>query len=179
MVNIVNTEPRTKLRKITLYRERIMSDIDVLSYKYGEAAIAEEGLRDSIQSDSDDMLDNAVLSQFVEARELILRKKLAFCLEDEEVEEADNNVPDTEDMVFQFILPKSFKDVNLRVGAKMMHDYIVKGALMDWYANAGTNAASYLAGEVVEIESRVIDVFRIPGFIKNPGILYVPSRKIR
>ena len=60
----VNREQRTKQRKITLHKCQILHDIDVLSYKLAETSVNGEA-RDNVASDSEDMLDGAMLKQLL------------------------------------------------------------------------------------------------------------------
>ena len=177
-MEIVNREPRLKQRKITLHKNLLLHDIDVMSYKLAETSLQGEA-RDNVASDSEDGLDGAVIGQLLEARESALRKKLAFCLKEIEIIEIDNVTELDGTFVYDLILPASFKDIELRTAVKLMHDYLVKSVLLDWYTHIGTNFGSTLAVEVVQIESKVLDIFRKPGFVSHSRTVYYESHKIR
>lgn len=172
-------EPRRKQRKITLHRANILNDIDLRTYKLAESSVADPEVRDHIQSDADEHLDGALLGSAMDARDAQLRKRLAFCIDPEGPVEVDDTADLEGEYEFVFLLPVSFKDANLKTAAKKMHDYIAKGALMDWYNDNGTQYAATLAVEVTELESQIVDIFRVPGVVRHPRIVFIPSYKIR
>ena len=177
-MEIVNREPRLKQRKITLHKNLLLHDIDVMSYKLAETSLQGEA-RDHVASASEDGRDGAVIGQLLEAREAALRKKLTFCLRETEIIEIDNVTELEGTFVYDLNLPASFKDIELHTAVKLMHDYLVKGVLMDWYTHIGTNFGSTLAAEVVQLESKVVDIFRKPGFVNHASAVYYESHKIR
>lgn len=164
---------------VSLHINQITKDIDALSYKLAETAIADEDTRDSVASDSEDVLDGAVVSNLLGEREATLRKRLGFCLHEEVIYVVDNLFDINGVYEFKLQLPESFKDGNLRVAAKMMHDYLVKGTLLDWYNSIGSAYGTTLAAEVSALESKVVDIFRVPNTVKHPSILYFPSFRSR
>lgn len=171
----VKREPREKERKITLHKAEILQDIDTLSYKLSETT----GSGDNVASDAEDSLDSAIISQMMQARDSQLRKKLAFCLKEEEVIEVDNTATIEEDFVYELLLPLSFADSSLKVAVQLMHNYIVRGTLLDWYTQIGTQYGAPLVTEVNSLESQIVDIFRVPGFVKHPSMPYMKSYKIR
>lgn len=177
-MEFIHKEPRFKHRKITLHKNMIFHDIDVQSYKLAETSV-EGSTKDKIASDSEDRLDGAVLTQLMEAREAEIRKKLAFCLDPLTLVEIDNTTTLEPDYVFMFRLPVSFNDNELRVAVKLMHEYMVKATLMDWYTHIGTNFGGAYAVEVAQLESRITDIFRKPGFVNHPSVMYVKSYRSR
>ncbi len=178
MIETVRSEPRCKRRKITLHKNNIVHDIDVLSYKLAETSV-DEPARDNVASDSETGLDGAVIAKLMDAREASLRKKLGFCLEDEEIIEIDNTEDLEPDYVFELRLPIGFDDKELKTAVRLMHDYLVKGTLLDWYVSIGTNFGAPLTGDVLLTESKVVDIFRKPGFVNHPDMIYWPSYKVK
>ena len=177
-MEFVNRQPRFKQRKITLHKDLLLHDIDVMSYKLAETSLQGEA-RDNVASDSEDSLDSAVISQLLEAREAELRKKLTFCLRETKIFEIDNVTELNGAFVYDLILPVSFKDIELRTAVRLMHDYLVKSVLVDWYTHIGTSFGNALAAELVQLESKVVDIFRKPGFVKHARTIYYESHKIR
>lgn len=176
-MEIVGREPRWKKRRIVLHKNQILHDIDVLSYKLAEVAAGESG--DKVASDSEDVLDGSVMAQLLETREASMRKKLTFCLMPVEIIEV-NNTPELEpDFKYNVKLPVSFDDNELRPAVRLMHEYLVKATLMDWYTHIGTSFGAPLATEVQELESKVVDVFRKPGFVTHPSMVYMKSYRDR
>lgn len=177
-MEIIDRAPRIKTRRITLKKDNISHDVDALNYKLAETT-SEGAVRDNIASDSNEVLDGVVIGRFIDSRVAELYKRLDFCLEDVEVESADNDLDLTPSYEFRFLLPEKFKDTNLRSAASMMHDYVVKGVLIDWYNHIGSNYGARLEVEVARLESAVVSLFRVPGFVHHYSIPYVQSFKTR
>lgn len=178
MIEYINKEPRTKQRKITIHKSQVLYDMDAMTYKLSEVAIDGDS-GDKFSTDTEDRLDGTIVSQFIESREALLRKRLAFCLVPEEILEVDNMGSLDADYVFNFILPQSFNDGDLRPAMKFMHDYIVRGALADWYTSLGTNYGIAFAQQAETDENMLLDIFRVPGFVRHPGLIAQKSYKIR
>lgn len=173
MIGHVMKEPREKERRITLRSENITTDIDRLTYKLADTAV--EGVaKDSISSDSEDNLDGAIISRLLNERAAVLRKRLTFCLKPETIVEIDDDNESSDEFVFDFILPGKFNDAELRNAVTMMHEYLVRGTLMDWYNKLGVAFGQSMVYEVAELESKVVDIFRKPGFVKHPTMFYQP-----
>lgn len=173
MLGHVMKEPREKERRIVLRSENITKAINRLTYKLADTAI--EGLaKDSVSSDSEDNLDGAIISELLSARVAVLRKRLTFCLKEETIIEIDNDNISQAEYVFDFILPGKFKDNELRNAGMLMHEYLVRGTLMDWYNKIGVAFGQSMVYEVTELESKVVDIFRKPGFVKHPTMFYQP-----
>ena len=170
MIENVFIEPRTKIRKITLHKSQILYDIDAMTYKLSEVSVDGEA-GDRLSTDTEDRLDGTLVSQFIESREATLRKRLTFCLSKEEIEELDNTGTLDADYVFIFELPHSFNDTGLKVAVKLMHDYIVRGALADWYNMLGTKFGIPFEQQAIEDEHRIVDIFRVPGFVQHPSFI--------
>lgn len=175
----IHREDRLKTRKITIRKATLCKDIDAFSYKLADT-VAEGAVRDAIASDSAEGLDSYVIMSLLDGRAAVLYKRLNFCLADEEIEEVsdiDNAL--SSDYVFTFSLPGRFRDTNLVTASKLMRDYLVKSVLMDWLNKIGTNYGASLLGEVVDTESKIVDIFRLPGFVHHAHVPYVASHKIR
>lgn len=177
-MEIIDREPRTKQRKIILKKDNISHDVDALSYKLADT-VAEGATKDAIASDSNEILDGVIIGRLIDGRVAELYKRLEFCLEDVEVETADDDLDLTPSYEFRFLLPERFKDTNLRSAASLMHDYVVKGVLVDWYNHTGTNYGARLEDDVIKLESAVVSMFRVPGFVHHYSIPYVQSFKTR
>ena len=171
------TAPRDKQRKITLKKEPILQEIDRLSYKLSDSAI-EDARKDKVATDTEDELDGAIINSFLEGREAVLRKRLTFCLIEEECVEIDNTNAMNSDFVFQFQLSKEFNDREMRTAVQLMHQYLVKGTLVDWYMHTGVDTGT-LGIEVRDLENTIIGIFRRPYTVCSPRIAYMNSYKIR
>ena len=169
-MQIVKKEPRTKQRRITLYKNDIMEEIDRLSYKLAETSVGGEA-GDNISTDSEDSLDAKVLDDLMDVRDSIIRKRLSFCLQQETIYEISNRDEAEHEYIFDVILPESFPDKDLKTAVHLMHSYYVKATLMDWYDKIGTAYGGSMALEVMQLESKIVDIFRRPTFVGHPSII--------
>lgn len=177
-MEIVSREPKLKQRRIILHKSQILHDIDLFSYKLAETSV-EGDAKDNVASDSEDLLDGAIISQLMESRDATIRKKLSFCLREESIPVVDNTTDLEGDFIYDLNLTPSFKDSELKTAVRVMHDYMVKGTLMDWYVQIGTSFGSTLGVEVLQLESRIADIFRKPGFVRHPEMIYHKSYRTR
>lgn len=179
MMDYIEKDSFKKTRRVILRTSGILNGIDALTYKLFDTVNIEGINKDSVTSDVEEPLDGFILNQFMDARVACLRKRLSFCLADETIVEVDNENKACSEYVFDFILPKTFKDHDLKVAASMMHDYVVRGILLDWYTKLGTNIGASLFSEVTALESKIVDLFREPSFVKHSTLFYQPYGRRR
>lgn len=179
MIHHVDKEPRVKFRRMTLQKENILADIDSLTYKLAEVNVAEDNMKDGVASDSEDTLDAPILSSLLNGRILNLKKRLGFCLVKKPIVEAHDGVKHDPIIIFDLKLPERFDDINLEVAVGLTHDYLVRGVLLDWYMKVGTSFGAELPAEVQKLESQIVDIFRLPGFVNHPSLPYYPSYRSR
>lgn len=179
MIDFIVNETRNKTRKVILRTAAVMKDIDMLTYKLSDVATAEGIDKNNLASDIEETVDGSVLSRFVDARVAELRKRLSFCLEDEVITVVDNENYLQPEYEFIFTLPSTFKDSELKTAVSMMHDYLVRGALFDWYNKLGTPFGAQLAYEVADLEHKIVDIFREPRVVKHSMIFYQPFGRRR
>ena len=173
----------SKRLKITLHKERIFRDIDVMSYKMSESTAQDGVANDNIASDVDDPVDHSVMANLLDTNEAALRKLLTFCLKGENVTEIDNADDSSDDYIFDIIMPECFKTSTLKVAMTLMHNYLVKTTLRDWYTSAGSNLGDALAEEIHTLESKIVMAFRMPEVVKTESttadIPTSPERVVR
>ena len=179
MMDYIEKDSFKKTRRVILRTSGILNGIDALTYKLFDTVNIEGINKDSVTSDVEEPLDGFILNQFMDARVACLRKRLSFCLADETIVEVDNENKACSEYVFDFILPKTFKDHDLKVAASMMHDYVVRGILLDWYTKLGTNIGASLFSEVTALESKIVDLFREPSFVNHSTLFYQPYGRRR
>lgn len=161
----------SKKRTITLYKQAVHYDIDALTYKLTESTMqaADQKAKSSVASDRNDAFDASVLARLTDYRDATLRRRLLFCLSEEECE-SFNNKPDTnETYVYDLVVPGGFRDVSLKTIGVKMHEYLVKGGLLDWYIQTGVNLnTNPLAEQVAALESEIVSMLRVPSSLKKP-----------
>lgn len=169
-----------KRKKIILKKEVIMKEVDRISYKLGEVAVDDTIKRDRLQSDTYETLDSALIDTYMDEREALLRRRLAFCLDERNCEPVVcNDIEEPGEYVYDLILDGRFPDGDLKVVCRIMSDYLAKASLLDWYKNSGTNFSQAFAVEVDELEAHIIDILRGPNYIRHMGVPYMPSGRLR
>lgn len=155
-----------KERTLTLYKSQVHKDVDKLTYKLSEGT-SEGIIKDVIASDSEDGLDGALIDIYIDNRFTELRKLLGFCLKDELILSLNNERDLSDKIDFILVLPDEFKDKTLREAISYMHQYVVKGVLLDWYTNIGSSYGSPLVAEVETMKNKVLDILRSQHFVKK------------
>ena len=124
---------------IDLIKQRILDDIDAMTYKRMESTMAgqPESVQNSLSSDSHDDLDKGLLHRFMQSRDAQLRRKLAFCLvkkQSDEIRATNKLKTDEPSFKYHINVPDGFDCDAADVLADLMHRYIVDGSIFDWYA---------------------------------------------
>ena len=124
---------------IELIKQRILDDVDAMTFKRMESTMAgqPDSVQNSLSSDSHDDLDKGLLHRYMQTRDAQLRRKLAFCLVKEQAEEikASNRLKtDEPSFTYHINVPEGFDSNAADVLADLMHRYIVDGSVYDWYA---------------------------------------------
>lgn len=169
-----------KTRVITIYKDRVYLDVDSITYKFMEAQKAQtDSQENAIASDIHEGLDNEVVHFCVDHQDGLLRKRFAFAFADgAEIESVDNSDTGEGAFVYEFNLPESFKDSALKGIAMLIHDFLVWGALRDWYLALGYTAqANALKGKLDEVEESLASSLRTPSWAKRPLQPFGPARK--
>lgn len=168
----------TKERTITLYKKAIHFDIDALTYKLTEATMhnVDQKAKSAVASDREDSFDATVLGRLTDYRDATLRRRMQFCIKEEEVISFDNKPKTDPSYDYTLILPEGFKDSNLQNLGTKMHEYLVKGGLLDWYVQTGVNVnITPLQAQVNELEDSIVNMIRVPSTLRKPLQPFGPS----
>lgn len=161
----------TKIRKVTLHKKAVHYDIDALTYKLTEATMqeADHKVKSAVASDREEIFDASVLGRLTDYRDATLRRRLQFCLKEEEVTEFTNKPIEEPAYLYEFVLSIGFKDTNLHNLGTKMHEYLVKGALLDWYVQMGVNVNTKpLEAQVADLELSIVNMVRVPSTLRKP-----------
>lgn len=157
-----------KTREIILHKDQLLYDVEGLAYKYAEANALEGKAKNTLAADHNEMLDGRLLSRMIDARDAQLRKRLRFALTPTIKETTCNNPAEGKDLVYTLSVADKFDDNLLDVVKVQMHEYVVRGALLDWYKRLGIQTIAVDAGEVQEIEESIVSSLRTPSYMKAP-----------
>ena len=161
----------TKERRIELLKAGVHFDIDSLTFKMTESTMqaADQKAKSAVASDKDEAFDSAILNRLTDFRDATIRKRMQFCLKDEEIVSFTNKPSEDPSYVYILMVPVGFKDTSLPVIGTKLHEYLVKGALLDWYIQTGVNVSTNaLAAQVQELEDTIIGLLRVPSTLRKP-----------
>ena len=160
-----------KQATITIYKLTVLADIDAQTFKRVDGVLAGESdqVKNALSSDSEEHLDKHILHGHMETRDANIRKRLAFCLNNDEEEKLSvSNLLEIDVPTFEYKLsvPDIFDKQRLKILAKKIHNYIVQGTLHDWYATQNMKG-NVSADEIEDMESEIICMLR-SSFVKRP-----------
>ena len=125
---------------ITVARNTLFTDIDILSQRYSEVGAASDNLMrgDRISTDTLATVDAHIVKRLCDHRANDIRQVMArFLYEPSAASAATDAAADT-DIVFTLSVPTEAENALLPVITDLCHDYIVNGALADYYAQIGS-----------------------------------------
>ena len=160
-----------KQATITIYKLTVLADIDAQTFKRVDGVLAGESdqVKNALSSDSEEHLYKHILHGHMETRDANIRKRLAFCLNNDEEEKLSvSNLLEIDVPTFEYKLsvPDIFDKQRLKILAKKIHNYIVQGTLHDWYATQNMKG-NVSADEIEDMESEIICMLR-SSFVKRP-----------
>lgn len=159
-----------KTATINIYKALVLADVDAATFKRVDGVLAAESdqLKNAVSSDSEEHLDMNMLHGYMENRDAEIRESLAFALVDDDDDLSVTNELDKANASFAYKLqvPDGFNKGRLASLARLIHNYIVQGTLLSWYANQ--NMQANVSEEVLEdIELSIVCALRV-GFTKKP-----------
>ena len=160
---LTNTADVRKARKIKLFKEPMLQEIDAHTSKYVEAAELNIKQGNAISSDSEENLDGSIMSRLMGYRDAKLRKSLNPFLGEKTVSEADNLTSNEPAYTYELKLPPDFNDARLQAITELMHRYIVWGSLSDWFAQMNLKEANiYNTDDISEQINSLLYYQQIP-----------------
>lgn len=183
-LNIIrNSEAPVKKRcLIELILADVYKDIDCLTEKFAEANIDSDRnieQKDAIISDSAEDIDGHILARFVEQRDSRLRKMLQSYLVVPEEFYKNNNLEIKDRYCYNLLLPESFSDAMLEPLKTQMHQYLVCGALYDWYIKMGMMAqARAYNDDLDETTTEIKSLAKGRSITKRPMQPFGPAKKL-
>ena len=167
-----------KRRLIIIDKDVVIREIEHLTYKLAETSVPEGG--DNIAADNDETLDARVLDSLMDSRDTRVRYRLANVLENTFAPIVSNRDRSRAESEFHYhlILDDAVPDSKVVTECDILHDYFVKGVLLDWYQRIGTSFGADLAKEVEDLENSMLCGLT-PDFVNRHPIPHFRSHKIR
>lgn len=167
-----------KTRRIILHKNQVLYDIEGLAYKLTEATALEGKAKNTLAADHNEALDGILLARMMDKRDAQLRKRLRFALISSPQDVACDKPGTAEEYIYDLSLNDKFEDSMLEVVKTQMHEYMVLGALLDWYKRLGIQNTAVDAGEVLELEETIVSTLRTPSYTKVPLQPFGPRKQI-
>lgn len=149
----------TKTRTITIYKKDIYFDIDAVTHTYSreykDALTAMQ--RDRLSTDVDEQNDLAIMTRCADIRYAALKNVMAFALQTETSTATNDSLSldATGSYTFTLSINSRFEDKNLTAITALIHEYMVKGTLKDWYELIGIPRGDLYSARLKEIEQTI------------------------
>lgn len=151
---------------VTLKKKDLLFDMDATTHLLSEAEKAQATAKqaDIIASDSTEVFGLRVLARYLETRAAQLSEVLNSFIpcefaSDPETETDELSLTTESEIDYEFKVSIEFNTNNLPSIAKLMHEYVVDGALVDWYRALGINKGQDLPARLAELEVRMKNLF--------------------
>ena len=126
---------------IRLSKTILDNDIDNRTFKRMEASLqgGNEVSRDAAASDTEEDHDAAIVTRYRDYRDAKIRKRLVRFLITEVPSHDFSNRPKSPfpEYVYVFRVKDDFRTELMEAIKDMLHEYIVRGTIYDWYKHAG------------------------------------------
>lgn len=159
-----------KTATINIYKALVLAAVDAQTYKRVDGVLAAEAdqIKNAISSDSSEQLDMNILHELMEARDAVVRSKLAFCLVDDDEDLTVSNELEKDKASFDYVLqvPDNFNKQKLAALAKLINNYIVQGTICSWYATQSMQG-NVSPADLEEMEKSIVCALRV-GYAKKP-----------
>lgn len=133
-----------KTRTVTLKKRDLFHDIDMLSLSLSRTSGGDEVRRaDSIATDTSTTNGVRAFTRLADKRVADIRQLLSDFLIIATQASLDDTL-DPSDYVITLSVTTEMQDSMLDAIVRLMHDYVVKGALADWYTEIGVGPAANL-----------------------------------
>lgn len=127
----------TKVYTVTLKKKDVFYDIDMLSLYYSEITGGGDLAKENrVATETDATGGNRIITRLCDHRVSDLRQHLAKFINNETAAAA-NDMLDNGDWEISLRVSTEAEDNTLSPLTDLMHDYVVNGALTDYYVNIG------------------------------------------
>ena len=148
---------------ITLSKAMLDNDIDQRTYKRMEASLQNlnETSKDAVASDTEEDHDAEIISRYRDYRDAKIRKRLVKYLVTEVPSHVFTNRPKSPfpDYLYVFRVNDDFRTETMEAIKDLLHEYIIRGTLYDWYRYAGLPTTD-TAKDLEDMEDEILSDLR-------------------
>lgn len=151
-----------KRASITLYRKELYTDIDSKTFKFTDASLVEqpERTQNAVMSDVQEELDELLVMRYCDLWDARMRRRLKFCIKDTGETLVYTDAPDSSDRyTYDLELDDSLTASDVKSVGTLMHNFIVRGALYDWYVHCGLTPLDSLEA-LQDLEDEITSALR-------------------
>lgn len=127
-------------KKITLNKAAIFQAVDASTFKRIDAQVgdlngASDQTLNAVSSASDENLDKTIIQSYCNWRDARVRSRLRFCLQSTKTSTGydDSAADNSTKYEYNLGVNTDFNDDDVRSLGIKLHEYIVRGAIYDWY----------------------------------------------
>ena len=136
-----------KTRVITFKKKDLFIDIDNLSLSLSRVSGSEDVRRaDALATDTSTANGTRTFTRLTDKRVAELKRLMRDFLAPQTTAEWDNLLSDA-DYAIALSVTEEMLDEDVDAAIPLMHDYLVKGALSDWYSEVGVGPAESLSAQ--------------------------------
>lgn len=146
-------------KTITIYKKDICYDIDAITHAYGKVHHADASFKqvDGMSTDVGELNDLGIMTRCADARYSALKDVMAFVIKEEDCDATDDvlALDASGSYTFAIEINSRFEDKNLEPIARLIHEYMVKGTLKDWYEAIGVQRPGLYDDRLPAIEKTI------------------------
>ena len=166
-----------KRASITLYKQELYTDIDSKTFKRTDASLVgqPERTQNAVASDVNEQLDELLLMRYCDLWDARMRRRLKFCIVDEGDVLTYTDAPDESDRyTYELQLDDSLTSSDVKAVGTLMHNFIVRGALHDWYLHCGVEPTDTL-DMLQDLEDEITSALRGRSYGRKPMQPFGPA----
>lgn len=166
-----------KSASITLYKKELYTDIDSKTFKRTDATLVgqPERTQNAVASDVNEELDELLLMRYCDLWDARMRRKLKFCIVDDSETLTYTDAPDESDRyTYSLSLDDTITASDVKSIGTLMHNFIVRGALHDWYIHCGVEPTDTL-DDLQDLEDDITSALRGRSYGRKPMQPFGPA----
>ena len=141
-----------KTRTITIKKKDVLFDIDAFTLAYANANIVDDAVRaNAVSSETNTTAGTRTFTRLADRRAAEIRTVMDRYIS-HSTATTSNDMLSTSDYSFSLSIDDDFEDSLLNPLTTLMHDYIVKGAIADWFGEIGVRGQQ----EALENEAKLL-----------------------
>lgn len=183
--------------KIIIFKGEVYQQIEAITQKHQDASLSSADLRsaDAHAADMEQPVDSLVLHRYVDFRHARIRKKLRCAIiqdprtmfnEEGRVIFEREGITASDDLRPEVVYTYDFSNMAGHITGETVewlaihiHEYLVRGALYDWYKSIGNFAQAKAYDNIDELEDEISTSLQEEGLVMHKPMPLWPSYRTR